>query len=705
MARGRLEAPNLDDRTWQDIVDQARALIPTYAPEWTDHNPSDLGMTLIELFAWMVEGLIYRLNRVPEKNYIAFLNLLGITRDPATPASVWLTYRANKETTVPKGSQAATAQTETEDAVIYETDMDWPILPINLETVLLLRGQPGAMTYTNVTTKLAAAPASGLSISIPDGQSATLLLGFDRASSAMMRVQIRFAQPTNLTINTGEVAAVATGLLPITWRYARGKATPAGKELWATLRTQEDSTNQFQRSGIVSFNVPQDWSSQKPEAWTGITPATGTDYYQKAHFWISLELASAGGGPLQINFASILFNSVPATNAATIGQPEHLGSSSGQPFQVFELAHSPIFKMSNARDHYDHLCIQVREPQVGDSFGDWQEWQRVDDLPLTSLENAAAGNVYRLDPVTGSVFFGDGTHGRIPPKGSELRAKTYRYVLGGVKGNVPPGAIAVVRTPVSGITAVANIVGASGGSDEEGLEEAKRRAPELLRNRYRAVTLEDYEYLAQEATTDIRLVRALPPRYQPTGEAWAFGGLTRETGHVNVIVVPNASVEDATPRPSMELLQEVAQYLDERRIVGTAVHVTGPRYLPINVTIDLKVWLSAIDQGLISSVDYFKERIEEAIARFLHPLHGGAAGQGWEIGENVVLTNLFEMLQPSPQIGYIESIEIAAANTPLYTPKQRPFSKTRGVWVPVADYELICSGAHKVTVTPVATSF
>ena len=84
--RGRIQPPNLDDRTWQDYVDEAVALIPKYAPHWTDYGPGDLGRTLIELFAWLVEGLTYRLNRVPEKNYIAFLNLLNISRDPAVPA-------------------------------------------------------------------------------------------------------------------------------------------------------------------------------------------------------------------------------------------------------------------------------------------------------------------------------------------------------------------------------------------------------------------------------------------------------------------------------------------------------------------------------------------------------------------------------------------------------------------------------------------
>ena len=61
--RGRIVPPDLDDRTWQDLVDEMRALIPKYAPQWTDHNPSDLGITLIELFAWLGEGIIFRLNQ------------------------------------------------------------------------------------------------------------------------------------------------------------------------------------------------------------------------------------------------------------------------------------------------------------------------------------------------------------------------------------------------------------------------------------------------------------------------------------------------------------------------------------------------------------------------------------------------------------------------------------------------------------------
>ncbi len=69
--------PDLDDRRYADLVEEARALIPSYAPEWTNHNPSDPGITLIELFAWLSEMLIYRLNRVSDDNLRTFLKLLN----------------------------------------------------------------------------------------------------------------------------------------------------------------------------------------------------------------------------------------------------------------------------------------------------------------------------------------------------------------------------------------------------------------------------------------------------------------------------------------------------------------------------------------------------------------------------------------------------------------------------------------------------
>ena len=81
-----LPAPNLDDRHFQDLVDDAKRLVQQRCPEWTDHNVSDPGVTLIEAFAQMVDQLIYRLNRVPDRHYIKFLELIGVELRPPAAA-------------------------------------------------------------------------------------------------------------------------------------------------------------------------------------------------------------------------------------------------------------------------------------------------------------------------------------------------------------------------------------------------------------------------------------------------------------------------------------------------------------------------------------------------------------------------------------------------------------------------------------------
>ncbi|HEV2705513.1 MAG TPA: baseplate J/gp47 family protein [Pyrinomonadaceae bacterium] len=81
-----LSLPNLDDRRYPDLVEEARSLIPSYAPEWTNHNPSDPGITLIELFAYLSEILVYRVNRVTDDNIRAFLKLItGAKADESQP--------------------------------------------------------------------------------------------------------------------------------------------------------------------------------------------------------------------------------------------------------------------------------------------------------------------------------------------------------------------------------------------------------------------------------------------------------------------------------------------------------------------------------------------------------------------------------------------------------------------------------------------
>src|SRR5678815_5103969 len=119
--------PKLDDRTFHDIVAEAISMIPRYAPEWTNHNPSDPGITRIELAAWMTDQLIYRLNQVPEKNYVGFLNLLGIKLRPPRAAKALVRFslwEGAQQPRVPRGTPSPTPQATEEHTVAFEAARD-----------------------------------------------------------------------------------------------------------------------------------------------------------------------------------------------------------------------------------------------------------------------------------------------------------------------------------------------------------------------------------------------------------------------------------------------------------------------------------------------------------------------------------------------------------------------------------------------------
>src|SRR5438067_1454577 len=127
---------NLDDRSWKQIVDEAVRLIPRYCPEWTNHNSSDPGVTLLELYAWMTEMVLYRLNKVPEKNFLTFLDLIGVRLKPPEPARVVLELTPSEgvegELVVKKGTQVATLQAAGGEPITFETLRDITLLPVHV---------------------------------------------------------------------------------------------------------------------------------------------------------------------------------------------------------------------------------------------------------------------------------------------------------------------------------------------------------------------------------------------------------------------------------------------------------------------------------------------------------------------------------------------------------------------------------------------
>jgi hypothetical protein len=137
-----LQDIKLDDRSYQEIRDDAVANIVKHCPEWTNHNASDPGITIIELLSSMSEDIITRLNQVPDKNYLAFLDLIGIKQRLPRPSSTYVTFKLSEgyQNATPKkstiliqeGSVIATNPKGDEESLLFETTKDLYISNTNL---------------------------------------------------------------------------------------------------------------------------------------------------------------------------------------------------------------------------------------------------------------------------------------------------------------------------------------------------------------------------------------------------------------------------------------------------------------------------------------------------------------------------------------------------------------------------------------------
>lgn len=682
--RGRIPPPNLDDRSWKEIVDQAVALIPRYAPQWTDHGPSDIGITLIELFAWLVEGLTFRLNQVPDKNYVAFLNLLGITRNPPEPARVFLTFSVTGGArSLDPGIQVQTAPSESGTPIIFETDEKARILPIELDAVIRIDavGSPTVVASTILSTSFVLPPAKGETLLIAPGATVRLLLGFNKAAEETVRLPFRLSRPLGLA--GGVPSRKMLSQVKLRWSFSSGNTAPAA---WPDLPAVVDGTRGLSEDGVVEFEPPANWASQKP-GWPGVPAATGAPAIEQPKFWVALNIENGESKPVSLGIERILFNAVSAHSALTLPEPEKLGTSDGTPFQVFQLSNGPLFREPGAENPYGHLQVSV----AGEV---WSQVEDFDDGPART---------YRIDPVTAEISFGNHDpslgegYGLIPPDTAPIVAdKGYRYVTGGAASNVGAATLVTLRKAVEGVQRVTNLAAAYGGADQEPLDDAKRRAPELLRNRNRAVTKEDYEYLAMQASRELASACCLGPRYRPgtsstTAGSAEIAGIDRSAGNVNIILVPDQGF-DISPQPSMtpELGQEVLAYLDKRRDVATKLQVHSPRYVPIDVTVAATVWAEARKMGLIAGPTTVKTYIEDRLRRYLHPVDGGPDGEGWRVGQSVQIADLYRFASPPEKWGFISSLTIkAGAATHRPPPDPNAPGSAR---VQLEDFELACAG-------------
>ena len=180
--------PNLDERTWADLVDEGRALIPFYAPEWTDQNYSDPGITLLELLASVAEMDIFMLNRLTDRARLKFLALVGIHPEPPRPASTPLAFTLLSGDAIPIPAEVIfTGNDPLGVATPFRTLAPLNVVPANLAAVQI----KDANGFRDLTDRWRRGIPFGIfgDTPAPGGE---LYLGFDRTLAASVAFQLYF---------------------------------------------------------------------------------------------------------------------------------------------------------------------------------------------------------------------------------------------------------------------------------------------------------------------------------------------------------------------------------------------------------------------------------------------------------------------------------------------------------------------------------
>lgn len=593
--------PQLDDRRFADLVAEARARIPQYTPEWTDYNPGDPGFALVELFAWMSELLLYRLGRVPELNYLKFLELVGIELTPARPAGTVLVFPvlpafSGSLVTVPERTPVAAAEPDEQGPILFETERVLTALKARLDAVQVFDGYAFAdVSLANADLATSFQPFGPLA---KEGSALLLGLSGDTALPPSVELSLAFWPPSDRPVPPP--APCGGGAVPVSaparlvWEFW------AGSE-WRPLTLLSDDTLALTRSGFVRLRTPP--PGQAVAAKIGKKP-------DKARFWLRarLEQAAYEMPPALLGVRS---NAVPALQAQSVAR-EVLGGSEGTPSQVFRLANAPVLAGT--------LKVEI------DETGSFEAWQEVEDF----FGSGPDDRHYVLNRTTGELRFSDGKRGRIPVANvaapqSNIVAAFYRFG-GGTRGNLPADSIKTLMRSLPGIEVgkVTNPLPAEGGTEEETLEAAAARAPVALKARDRAVTGEDFEMLARQAGP-IRRAHTLPLSHPH------FPGID-VPGVVTLLIVPDAP--GPAPSPSEALAQTVCAHLDRRRLLTTELYVIGPTYVGVELRLDVVATAEADAAALTLEV-------EEALRAYLHPLTGGADSQGWPFGGTIFYGELY----------------------------------------------------------------
>ncbi|MBP0622462.1 putative baseplate assembly protein [Cupriavidus consociatus] len=677
--------PDLDDRRFDELVNELQARLARHVPEMAPLAPGDPVHALVDLFAWLTETIIYRANQIPDRQRLAFLNLLQIPLRPARPASGIVSIDATGRALPPL---IATESLLKAGTTSFTTAGEVQPTPLSLRIVVKRTMDEAALAAEGITlaqlqAQYGVEPAAFRPVTLVPGHDAlTTAAALDGAFHlALCLAKPAFVAQADLVrrdlagvvLNVGVAplteleGLLATGLRPrkLDWELAWWPEPDTAPQdvRYLPLEVVADSSAGGRRTGVVRLRLPRDprmlraATALDPQfAGMGETPPEAPADLRPGQLLFWLRLSCADEPALTLGYLGI--NAVDVTGQG-IARDIVLGAGTGRPDQSFPLAHADVDAASVAVD-IEHLS-------------QFQPWTQVAHFAGSGPDDT----VFVVDAASGSVRFGDGIRGKRPPANARIRAAFYRYG-GGSAGNLPADSIKELHGR-SDRLALRHEWPTRGGVDGETLEQAARRIPAFLSHRDRAVTADDFAVLARD--------NPINPVARAEAVAGFFPGASLTAvrrnvpGVVAVFVMPPApQMLAAAPRPNAGLLADVYDYLSARCMLGTELYVLSPQFVPVAVAVSLEVVDPATEQQVHADV-------ERSLLRYLWALPpGGPRGAGWPRGRAVEINEL------RTQAGRVEGVEAVNALRLFYQDQQQNptvwLELTGAQALPLLDYQL-----------------
>jgi predicted phage baseplate assembly protein len=566
----------------------------------------------------MMESLLYRLNQVPERNYVKFLDLMGVKLREPQPARAHISFRltaAQPNTIViPRGTEVATVRTESKDAISFTTERDLTIQIATLREVLVTRDGSNFFDAR---------------MAVQRGQDVAIFAEPPEPGNA---VYFGHAEPLagqTLALHFEcrlEGVGVDPRDPPLAW-----ECWSATEDAWLPLDVESDTTGGLNRNGIIVLHVPY-------EAARSIVNGVEAG-------WIRVRLLKER--PNQQGYSAspqvtgleteIIGGTVPASHGIPL-QNVLMGRSDGRPDQSFRLNNYPLLP----REEGETVEVETAP-------GEWEAWVEVEDFSESTKEDPhficdGSSGVIRFGPVLRGPDGTDVPYGRIPPRGAQVRFSRYR-VGGGAQGNVGRNTLTVLKSSIPYVAAVRNRYGAQGGVDGETLEQAMLRAPRVLRSSEVAITAADYEACALAASEDVARAYCVA--------AGTPGGVP---GQVTLLIVPKMHV-NGTPVGDDELVigkrldDDIRSYLEPRRPLTVELSVAAPEYVRVGIEVSVKPQRNQLPGDV-------ETEVRNAFYHFVHPTVGGPDGTGWPLGRPLFAAEMLAQLQRVASVDFVTQLQI-----------------------------------------------